>query len=351
MNALLVAKEDGTLRITTTDLNMTMTRVIAAEIKEPGTATVPIARINELVSVFPDQIVALKFDDKKNVLKVSCAGTKSDLKTIPAMDFPNVEPTGKPLFSIDLDASELMSALREVVFAASEEISRPILQGIMFDIATDKIKLAGADGFRLAWRELTLSTKEKPEAKFTILAEGVREIIKMLSGQENVNIKVWTGMNHIKFSVDNAEMLVVALNGDYPDFSPMFDKFKERTTKVAVPIGAFSNACRACAVIAKDTAYITKMSVASPNGNEMGSIVMSAIGSEIGSAESSVDAAVTGETIEVGINLKMVQEILSALSDGELSIELLGNTNPMVFRPVGRDDYWSVIMPMQVPGL
>lgn len=352
MNAKLVANADaGVLHITATDLNMTLTRTIAAEVKEGGEITVPVMRLNELFSVFPDQMATLQYSDKKGSLRIACAGTKADLRTIDSMEFPATQPDGAELLSMDFSAEELAAALKEVVFAASDDMARPLLMGVMFDIREQQMNLAGADGFRLAWRTLALPKITKNPIGFTILAAGVREIIKMLAGHETVTISVWPGQDHIKFVVPDASLMVVALNGDYPDFSPMFEKFKEKPpTRAVVSVNALNNACRVCSVIAKETSYISKIAI-NPNGKEVGSVTLSALQAEIGTTEGTVDATIVGDGIETGINISMIQDILSAVGNGEIAIEFYGDKNPVMFKPVGRDDYRNVVMPVQIPGM
>lgn len=351
MNAKIVADVDSAmLKITATNLDMTLTRNIAAEIKEGGEITVPIVRLNELFSVFPDQMATLQYNDKKGSLKIACAGTKADLRTISAEEFPAIGRNDNPALSLDFNAEDLASALREVVFAASEDTARPILTGIMFDIREQQMILAAADGFRLAWRTFVLPMKVAEPVKFTILATGVREIIKLLSGHEIATMSVWLGFDHIEFNVPDADLMVVALNGDYPDFSPMFEKFnQEAPTKAVIPVSALNNACRACSVIAKETNYIGKITI-NPNGTEVGSVTLNALQAEIGNAEGTVDATVTGDAIESGINIRMIQDILSAVGNGEIAIEFRGESNPILIKPIGRNDYFNVVMPVHVPG-
>ena len=75
---------------------------------------------------------------------------------------------------------------------------------------------------------------------------------------------------------------------------------------------------------------------------------VSATAAETGSNETIVDATIEGDAIEIAFNVRFLVDVLSVIDTPNVAIETTSASSPGIVRPVGRDDFLHVIMPMHL---
>ena len=148
---ILIASDEGRLRLSATNLELGITCWIPARIEQNGSTTVPARTFSDLVSTLPADQVMLSLDTRTQTLNVRGGTSTNDIKCIDAQEFP-------PAPSVDLDGAtqlnvaEFREMIQQVAFAASTDEARPVLMGVLLLAEKDKLTLAAADGFRLSVR-------------------------------------------------------------------------------------------------------------------------------------------------------------------------------------------------------
>jgi DNA polymerase-3 subunit beta len=347
---MVLSTENGRLRISGTDMSITITRwVDAAKIKEEGQITVPAGTLSELISTFPDQIVSMAYESKGNALNVSCAGHKMKIKCMPIEEYPMRDLINETSAVMEFNVSEFKDVLKEVLFCASKDVGRPILTGMRFSFEGDHAEFAGADGFRLAKRTMKMNEAAEQPVSFVVPANSMAKVKKIIDGHETVKLSVSADAKRVGFTVEDANIESALLEGSYPDLeSILVDEYEVR---VVVDAKALKNACKTALIIAKETANSGRLLI-SPSSEEgvPATLTVTALDSQIGASESVVDATVEGDGMEIGFNLKMLSEFLQAIGSGSISIDSKSPKSPGMFRAIGRDDYVHVIMPLSIGG-
>ncbi|HET6845773.1 MAG TPA: DNA polymerase III subunit beta, partial [Anaerolineales bacterium] len=157
---ILIASDEGRLRLSATNLELGITCWIPARIEQNGSTTVPARTFSDLVSTLPAEQVMLSLDTRTQTLNVRGGTSTNDIKCIDAQEFPPT-PGADLDGAVQLDAAEFREMIQQVAFAASTDEARPVLMGVLLQVEKDKLTLAAADGFRLSVRNATLS---KPAA-------------------------------------------------------------------------------------------------------------------------------------------------------------------------------------------
>ena len=85
---VLIASDEGRLRLSATNLEMGITCWIPARIEEEGSTTVPARTFGDLVSTLPSDQVMLKLDTQTQTLNVRGGTSTNDIKCIDAQEFP-----------------------------------------------------------------------------------------------------------------------------------------------------------------------------------------------------------------------------------------------------------------------
>lgn len=182
-NVLLTAK-GSSLVLAATDLEVGITCQVDAQVEREGQLTVPARTLTDLVATLPkDGMIRLELDADKTALKVRCGASRTEIKGIPASEFPAL-PTPGDTTGLLLDGGELKEAILQVAPAASEDDARPTLQGVFLYLAEDQAVLYAADGFRLTKRALKLLTAVEKPGGAIIPSAALADLARTLDGSE-----------------------------------------------------------------------------------------------------------------------------------------------------------------------
>ena len=85
---ILIATDEGRLRLSATNLELGITCWIGAKIEEEGSTTVPARTFTDLVSTLPPDQVRMDLIVRTQTMNVRCGASNTDLKCIDAQEFP-----------------------------------------------------------------------------------------------------------------------------------------------------------------------------------------------------------------------------------------------------------------------
>src|SRR5512138_1767341 len=146
---ILIASDEGRLRLSATNLELGITCWIPARIEQNGSTTVPARTFSDLISTLPSDQVMLSLDTRSQTLNVRGGTSTTDIKCIDAQEFPPTPPADLD-GAIQLKTAEFREMIQQVAFAASTDEARPVLMGVLLQAEKTKLTLAAADGFRLS---------------------------------------------------------------------------------------------------------------------------------------------------------------------------------------------------------
>ena len=155
---VLISTDGGRLKLSATNLELTITTWIGAKVEEEGVVTVPARLLGEFVGSLPSEEVHLTGAPGGKSLNVTCARFQANIAGTDPEEFPPT-PTVDDGFEVNIGTELLKQAIDGVAFAAATEDSRPVLTGVQIEIKDGGLVLAAADGFRLAVHETKLADK------------------------------------------------------------------------------------------------------------------------------------------------------------------------------------------------
>ncbi len=344
---ILMATDDGRLRLSATNLEMGITCWIAARIEGEGSTTVPARTLSDLVNTLPVDNVQLNLDARTQNLNVRCGTTNADIKCIDAQDFP-------PMPSIDLDGAvqlnvaDFKEMIQQVTFAASTDEARPVLMGVLLTVDKDNVTMAAADGFRLSVRKATLATHTQRPFNLIIPARALNELARVaIEGDEPVYMAVPKGRNQVIFRYKDVEVTSQLIDGSFPDYQQIIPRsFKSRTL---VSTAALVKACKQAEIFAREGMNVARLDIRQAKGEMHPSEVeISAVSEETGKNETIVEATVDGTGLLIAFNVKFLREALEVIRTPNVVLETSAPNAPGVVKPVGDDSFLHVIMPMHV---
>jgi DNA polymerase-3 subunit beta len=216
---VLVATEDGRLRLSATNLELGITCWIGGKVLEEGSTTVPARTFVDLVNTLPNDQVDMELSVRTQSLNVRSGAFNNDIKCIDAQEFPPLPPSELD-DGLTLNVDDLKEMIQQVAFAASSDDARPVLTGVLAEIDDGELTLAAADGFRLSVRTANLEDSKSDGFKAIIPARALSELSRVLSdGEETVTMLLPSGRGQVIFRGKNVEVVSQLIEGSFPDYA------------------------------------------------------------------------------------------------------------------------------------
>lgn len=344
---VLLATEGGQLKLAATNLELTIVCWVGAKVEEEGSITLPARLLQDYVGLLtagePLQVAL-----QGTRAHLSCGRFDANISGIDAEEFPAIPSVGGGS-SFRLTAPRLKEAIQQVVFAAAPDDSRPVLAGVLMQVAGGKLTMAAADGFRLAVRKLDLGDANVPDLSMIVPAKALTEVARGLPADEEVEIAATPDQSQVLFKHRQAEIVSRLIEGQFPDFNRIIPR--DTKTRVTLQTADFLRATKAAQVFARDNSMIVRLNLVPAEGGDeaLGKVTVAATSSEIGDNTGDVDASVEGDAMQVAFNGKYLRDALEALDAQQVFLEVTGPASPGLIRPAsGPNGYQQVIMPMHV---
>jgi DNA polymerase-3 subunit beta len=345
-NNVLLATDEGRLKLVATNLEMAISCWIGAKIEEEGAITVPARLLTEFVNSLPSDTIDISLPQRTKTLGLKCARFEARISGVDVKDFPPI-PSVDEGIATQVKVESLRQGINQVVFAAATEESRPVLTGVCAKFDGDLLTLAAADGFRLAVFKLLLSTTVKQKTEVIIPSRALSELNRLIGDQEEeVNIMLNPNKSQVLFRLKNIELVSQLVQGTFPNYTQLIPQ--SYSTRVIVNIAEFLRATKTASIFARDGSGIVRL-VITPGGElAPGKLTVSARSEEIGDDVGDIDATVEGNEAKIAFNGKYLTDVLGVLHETQVSLETTSPSSPGLIRPVGTDNYLHVVMPMFV---
>ncbi|MDP1548057.1 MAG: DNA polymerase III subunit beta [Anaerolineales bacterium] len=347
LSNILVATDEGRLRLSATNLELGITCWIPARIDENGSTTVPARTFSDLVSAMPNDQVQLTLDVKTQNLHVKGGASNNDIKCIDAQEFPPL-PTPEMDGAVQLNVADFKEMIHQVAFAASTDEARPVLMGVLMNVEKDKVTMAAADGFRLSVRKAQLSQAVQQPLNVIIPARALNELARVSGdGEEPIYMVVPKNRGQVLFRVKDVEVVSQLIEGTFPDYHQIIPRSHKSRTLIST--AALLKACKQAEIFAREGSNVARLDIKQANGEMQPSEVeISATSEETGKNETIVEATVDGSSVLIAFNVKFLREALEVIRTPNVALETSAANAPGVIRPVGDEDFLHVIMPMHL---
>lgn len=352
LGSILLGTQNGRLRLTATDLNISITAWVGAQIEQEGSVLVPAALLADLIGGLPNDKVTLEVDGTTQLVTVTCARFRTQLNGAVADDFPAVTfsaPNGTT--PIALAASALKEAISQVVCAAADNDTRPVLAGVCVRLNESSAFLAAADGFRMATKTMALPAPVLAKQEVIIPARAMRELAALLQdAPEQVQMNLVAAAQgsvaatQALFVTDTFALSTRLIEGQFPDVERLLPK--GCTTRAILDVRDLNRAVKLAALIATVSHNVVKVSVNTGETSESGTVLLSANAAGVGENTGAVEGQVAGEGGQIALNVKFLGEALAVMNTPQVAFEMVTAQTPGVLRPVGQPGYVHVIMPM-----
>ena len=336
-NVLIEARDDGSIRLMATDLDLQVDESVAAQVSQAGATTVPAHTFFDIVRKLPEgSQVELAASDGK--MQVVAGRSRFNLSTLPRDDFPVIAEGELPT-RFELPAATLRQIIDKTRFAISSEETRYYLMGIFLHVVDDKLKAAATDGHRLA--RITLPRPDGAEGMPDIIIpkKCVGELRKLLDEVEGT-AEVSLSPTKVRFGLGSAVLTSKLIDGTFPDYNRVIPTGNDKLLKLDPK--SFAAGVDRVATIASEKTRAVKMSV------DRDKVTLSVTSPESGTATEEIACDYGSDNIEIGFNARYLMDILAQIEGDSVEVHLADAAAPTLLRENDNSPALYVLMPMRV---
>lgn len=337
LNNILVRTEENRAVFSATNLEIAITARIPVIVVEEGGVTVPAKVCTNYVNLLRGGDVEIK-RGKGEALEIKADTAQSKIKGVAAEEFPLI-PVVNSVASFSLSGKVFADMINKTAFAASSNLTRPVLSGVYFDLKTDRFTMVATDSYRLS--EIGFNLIDHLEKSFTSIvpARTMTELGKIISKYEDARVDVFFSKNQILFRVEDIELTSRLIEGAFPDYQKIIPTTKKSTAQVKRD--DFLTALRKVSLFVPDNNCV-KIEV---KGDTLKIFTEE---TQVGSGDTSVLISLEGEENTIALNAHYLLDVLQVLDSENIFLELSDKLSPVVLRTEKDDNFLHIIMPLKV---
>src|SRR5438309_1803211 len=336
-NVLIEAREDGSLRLMATDLDLQVDETVQANVSQPGAITVFAQPFFDIGRKLPEgSQVELSASEGK--MQVVAGRARFNLSTLPRDDFPVIAEGDLPT-RFELPAATLRQIIEKTRFAISSEETRYYLMGIFLHVAADRRRAPATDGQRLA--RITVPRPDGADGMPDVIVprKAVQELYRLLEELEGT-VEISLSPTKIRFGLGSAILTSKLIDGTFPDYNRVIPTANDKLLKLDPK--SFSAGVDRVSTIASEKTRAVKMSV------DRDKITLSVTSPENGVATEEVPADYGSDGLEIGFNARYLLDILGEIDGDVVEVHLADAAAPTLLRENDKSNALYVLMPMRV---
>lgn len=336
-NILVEASAEG-VRLSGTDLDIAVSTVVPAEIDEEGEVTLPAKKLVEIVRELPSAAVRLTAAGEQRV-QLECGRSKFKLLGIPKEEFPSFPPVDFG-DSWGVTSSDLQKLINHVAFAASTEESRPILNGVLWELRPDKMRMVATNGHRLARMDVPISGASA-SADLIVPPKALDQVRRLFGPSDEILIA--RSDNHLGFKSGSTLVFTRLIEGPYPNYEQVIPK--ENDKQATIDKHGLTSALRRVGVVASDQTHRVRLAFEAERLN------FSVSTPDLGEAQDEISINYGGEALEIGFNANYLLDVLKYIPTDEVLLTFKAPERAATIQPADWDDpaeYLCLVMPLRL---
>ena len=349
LSGIYMTAKEGQLELQTTNYELGFILTIPAEIHNTGTAVLPGKYLTEFARKLPAEEVSIDTDSADGLAVIQAGAARFTLRTMEISDFPVLHRMDGTLHFTIKDRT-LARLVKKSAFACLREEQRdrrPIFTGCQLEVEGKEVTFAATNVHRLAVKSEQLE-EDAGQIRVIIPAKFLEEVTRTVSSEVPADIHVTCSYNQVSMSSGSIYMTARLIEGTFPDYRRVIPREENIRTKVTLDAASFASAVDRASLIARTDQYnIVKLSFA------QGLMRISSNSPEIGEAEETIPAEVTGDDVTIAFNASYLMDALKSLDSDTCILSLQGsneqgvNLSPMTIREEADLNYIYVVTPVR----
>ena len=336
---ILVETTDKGIRLSGTDLDIAVSTEVTADVETAGAITIPAKKLTEIARELPPSPVKMAAIGEQRIT-LDCGRSHFKILGLPKDEFPTF-----PSIRFDecwrIRSGDLQKLIGHTSFAVSTEESRPILNGVLWELKNESMRMVATNGHRLAKMEVSIKSSGAPAADLIVPPKALDQIRRLFPADEELEIA--RGDNHLGFRSPFTAVYTRLIEGPYPPYDQVIPKDNDRIA-IADKV-ALTSALKRMSVIASDQTHRIRLSFNS------GLLRFSVQTPDLGEATDELAVRYTGDQLDIGFNASYLLEILRYIPTEEVKLTFKAPERAATIEPEGWNDsatYLCLVMPLRL---
>lgn len=339
---LLTATSDNKLRLTASNLDLSIEKTIDVNVEREGSIVVSDSKFFiDIIRKLPNEPVNIEVMENENIM-IKTLNTEVKCVSQSADEFPGINDVEDVKSQLSFKKELLNDMIKKTQFCAGMDETKGIIVGILIELEENSLNLVALDGFRMAVaREQMIN--ERPE-KIIINGKIMNEISKILAetnDESDENVSLILSDKRAVMLLEGTKIVMRLMEGEFVDYKEILPK--EKNTTIKINRGNLIDSIERASLIAKEG----RNNLIRINIQENLLNITSA--SEEGLVKEDIIMEKNGEDLEIGFNSKYVMDALKAIDEEEVKIEFTSSVKPCLIKPVEGDSFEYLILPVRIP--
>ncbi|MGL5152079.1 MAG: DNA polymerase III subunit beta [Clostridium sp.] len=317
------------------DADVSIETKVDATVNETGKIVIEAKMFGEIIRKLPNADIKIETLDNETI-QITCQKSVFNVVYMNAEDYPAI-PTIDDEMQIAVPQNILKNMIKGTSFAIAQDETRPILQGILFEIKNKNLNLVALDGYRLAIKSAYLDTDMEIEQ--VIPGKTLNEISKIL---EDINdlVKITFTSNHILFNLGETRVTSRLLEGKFVNYNSLLPQ--EYKLNVTVDKQELQNGIERASLMAKEgNTNLIKLDICEDN-------IIITSNSQLGKVREEVSANLQGDGIQIAFNSRYLLDVLKSMDDEEVVLHLTSSISPCIIKAKNVNSYKYLVLPVRL---
>ena len=337
LEGILAEAENGVMKLTSTDTNITIESRIGVQCNEKCEFVVPAKLFTAIVNKLPEEELMIDYNPDSVKISIKCGGSNSELICFKSDEFPKIR-LSEGVNEILLSKEDVKKLIRKTAFSASTDDFNGILTGVLLEIKDGRMKMVGVDPYRIAAYHIDVNNSTN--VSVVIPAKLINETSKIMSDEGDDNMSFEISGNKVIMKFDNNKVIMNTFSGKFIDYERILNK--EGSINVRLKRNDLLRSTdRAALLTSVQNNNLIRFNI------EDDIIIIKSLNEE-GNIEEKVEIIKEGENLNIGLNSKYLKDALSVIEDEEISINFKDSISPCIIKPLKGDKYKYLILPIRM---
>ena len=233
LGGILLEAEEGALRLSATDMEISIQTVSPAEVEGEGRVVIPARIFNDIVRSLPAGNFTLEYDGSEGTVRLAAGENEYTIRTYAADDYPKL-PEFEPEGSFRMPGDSLVETVEKVSRSYSRDETRPVLTGILISFEEARVRMVTTDSYRLSIKETELATTPFEDSREAIIpARAMTEVSRIFSGSDEGDVEVSLSENQALFRIGDVVFGTRLIDGNFPEYRRLLPTGFEREISVS----------------------------------------------------------------------------------------------------------------------
>ncbi|EKQ57786.1 MULTISPECIES: DNA polymerase III subunit beta [unclassified Clostridium] len=335
LEGIYINTNKSTLTLIGSDMDVSIQTCVDATIIEEGNIVIDAKMFGEIIRKLPNSTIKIETIENQ-LIKITCEKSVFDVVYMNANEFPELPKINEDL-KISVNQNILKNMIKGTSFAIAQDETRPILQGILFEVKDKILNLVALDGYRLAVKSEFLETDIDIEV--VIPGKTLNEVSKILEDIEDIVDITFTN-NHILFNLEKTKIISRLLEGKFINYNSLLPQ--EHKLFVNVNRQELQNAIERASLMAKEgNTNLIKLDLQQDN-------LIITSNSQLGKVREEISIKLQGEEIQIAFNSKYLLDVLKNMEEDDVVMKMTSSVSPCVIEEKDNENAKYLVLPVRL---